>query len=164
MGRHVAIRSTTLGLRCVPRRAQAPPGPEAGPLRGVSEGARPPRCPAQSPQPSPEPLGWTHRLCRAPGSSYGPQYRSTGAAQPGRGAQELLWLWAGVERASGRDEVQCAANDLAVGAASPPWAACVFASLCGPWWQKPGGPQGVSALADDARTPSRVDAASATDA
>src|SRR5215467_12731215 len=145
MGRCVATRSTTFGLRCVPRRAQEPPGPDAGLLRGVSSGARPPRCQAQSPQQSPEPLGWTHRLCRAPGSAHGQQYRRTGAAQPGCWTQELLWLWAGVERASDRDDVQCTANDRAVGAESSPLAAC------------------VSALADDARTPSRVDAVGATD-
>src|SRR5262249_27864642 len=120
------------------------------------------RCQAQSPQQSPEPLGWTHRLCRAPGSGHGQQYRRTDAAQPSCWTQELLWLWAGVERASGRDDVQRAANDLAVGAESSPLAACVFASLCGLRRQKPGGSQYVSTLADDARTPSRVDAAGTT--
>jgi hypothetical protein len=43
------------------------------------------------------------------------------------------------------------------------WLHAFLQTQCGPWRQKPGGPQCVSALADDARTPSGVDAAGATD-
>src|SRR5215831_6276630 len=76
--------------------------------------------------------------------------------QPGGGPQELLRLGQRVERPPGGDAVQCDPNRLALGSQSPPLAARLPPSLCGPWRSEPDRPQRIAALADDTRAPRRV--------
>jgi hypothetical protein len=61
-----------------------------------------------------------------------------------------------VERPPGGDDVQCAANGLAVGPQSAALAERLFTSLCGARWSEPEGPQRVLTLADGTGAQSRT--------
>ena len=68
-----------------------------------------------------------------------------------------------MERPPGGEDVQCAANGLAVGPQSASLAKRLLTRLCGAWRHKPDGPQRVLALADGARAPGRARATCAGD-